>query len=284
MKAVKRFKNAIAHKRPPGMDAILGQETRVVQPPSSISIPETSPYIHRTQSEDFHSRKPIEQALAAEGVHRNNEPLDVGQGLVKQDSVLVSPDRTSTERPPGSTAGERDPSSPNSPKRDLNAHPEDHRITHHVGSSRATNHLGKGQAHDPLSDHLYLALGPGESSRPPSPPAVSDSPSAADSNIYEAAYGEEIQRLRSIPGRSTSLFLTRRVEDKQKYREDAELIRGTEDEETKPKSGIAKLLGQARAAKISSREASDKDASGSSMRDALGKFDPTETVRNIFTK
>ena len=248
MKAAKRFKNAIAHKRPPVMDSILGEGSSIVEPPSSMFSPGKPPLHHRTKSEDMHDRKPTEQVLVSEGVHR-----DVGKSLQEEDLSVNPPAQTPVSK-------KHDPSSPTSPKRNLHAHPEEHRATQPQLIRRPTDHTGKGQAHDPLSEHLYLALGPGGSSRSPSPPTVSESPPAAEVNIYEQAYDNEIQRLRSIPGRSSSLFLTRRVESADKYRLEEDLIRGTEDERPKEKGGFAKLLEHARAANTARSGESKEDS------------------------
>ena len=245
MKAAKRFKNAIAHKRPPVMNSILGQDARIVQPPASMSLQAKPPLRHKTKSEDVYDRATAEKALVAEGVHRDIEV----ESVTSDPNAVQTPTESPKAKVSRTDSDERDPSSPVSAKRDLKAHPEDHRSSHNDPESRPTDHVGKGQAHDPLSEHLYLALGTGYSSRAPSPPVVSESPPAADGNIYEAAYGREIQRLRSIPGRSTTLFLTRRVEDKEEYRLDEDLIRGTQNGEPASKGGFANLLQKARTAK-----------------------------------
>lgn len=70
----------------------------------------------------------------------------------------------------------------------------------------------RGHAHDPLQDHLYLYIGPSTFSGASSNadrratfapggydedvPIVSESPGAADIDIYETAYTEEIERIR----------------------------------------------------------------------------------------
>ncbi|KAL8865339.1 MAG: hypothetical protein Q9174_006939, partial [Haloplaca sp. 1 TL-2023] len=98
-----------------------------------------------------------------------------------------------------------------------------------------------GHAHNPLDDHLFLAVGPHGSEDPPDPPAVSESPAAAETNIYETAYSEEIERIRSRSGTGTTLYLTRRVEEKTQFQNDKGLI-GRDDEEA-PKGGLSKILG-----------------------------------------
>ena len=190
----------------------------MVQPPLSISKPETRPLFNKTRSFDTHDRRPIEQALVAEGVHR-----DVGlDGYEKsspdrEDTAIAYSPKTTTKRP-SEHDPEQSPSSPTNNKRTLNAHPQTHRPPMHAATApMPVAHGGRGQAHDPLSDHLYLGLGPGFSSRTPSPPCVSESPPAAETNIYETAYDLEVQRLQAANGRAATLFLTRRVEKNEEY-------------------------------------------------------------------
>ena len=253
MKAVKKFKNAIARKtkRPPGMAGILGNDTRLVQPPLSMSIPEERPNLHRTRSEDIHDRRPFEQALVAEGVHRDVDLESYEKAIPdREDAAVVYSPKTPTKRRSdhdnhSSSASPKTPS-----KRTLNAHPQDHRPPVHAATApQPALHEGKGQAHDPLTDHLYLGLGPSGSSAPPSPPAVSESPPAAEGfNIYETAYHSELERLRAERGKSATLFLTRRVEWKEEYQKDERLIKGDVGGGggQKVKGGLARVLDQAR--------------------------------------
>lgn len=252
MKAVKRFKEAIARKtrRPPAMAGILGKDTRMVQPPLSMSRPEKPPLYHKTRSVDTHDRRPLEQALVAEGVHRDID-LDAYHKAVpdRQDTAIAYSPQTPTKRP-SEQNNEPSSSSPQTPsKRALNANPQDHRPPSHAATApQPVAHEGKGQAHDPLSDHLYLGLGSTTSSGPPSPPTVSESPPAAEPNIYETAYRNELERLRAEQGKSATLFLTRRVEGREEYQKDDTLIKGdvSIDGGQRVKSGFAKVLNEAR--------------------------------------
>lgn len=252
MKAVKKFKNVIAHKRPPGMDGILGKDTRIVQPPLSMDRPEKPKQYHKTRSVDTHDRRPIEQALVSEGVHRDVDfvSLESDDKAVpdREDTAVTYLPTTPTKRS-SNDDHHKSASSPTSPKRTLNAHPQDHRPLHHAATAPTPiDHLGKGQAHDPLSDNLYLALGPGGNSAPPSPPAVSESPPAANTDIYETAYHMELERIRAKQGKSATLYLTRRVEGREEYQNDEGLVKGVPraSERSTPTSGFAKILEQAR--------------------------------------
>lgn len=274
MKAVKRFKEAIARKtkRPPGMAGILGKDTRLVQPPLSMSRPEKPPLYHKTRSVDTHDRRPLEQALVAEGVHRDID-LDGYEKAVpdREDTAVTYSPKTPTKRP---SDHDKEPSSasPKTPsKRTLNAHPQDHRPPVHAATApqpfphEIVGH--KGQAHDPLTDHLYLGLGPSGSSEPPSPPTVSESPPTVEEpNIYETAYHQELERLRTERGKSATLFLTRRVEGREEYQKDERLVKGDVGSGggQRAKSGFARVLDQARmkAAKGGSPAAAETDRGG----------------------
>lgn len=236
----------------------------MVQPPLSISRPEKPHPFHRTRSVDSHDRRPIEQALVAEGVHRDIDLDGYEKSLPSREDAAVA--YSSKERPSEHDA-EQAPSSPKNSKRTLNAHPQDHRPAVHAATAPTLgSHGGKGQAHDPLSDHLYLGLGPGGSSRSPSPPCVSESPPAADSNIYEKAYDMEIQRLRAANGRAATLFLTRRVETNEEYQKDERFMivrgNGNSGDGSKAKSGFARVLEEARIKAAKGEKPSEEQADG----------------------
>lgn len=217
----------------------------MVQPPLSMSKPEKRPLFHKTRSVDTHDRRPIEQALVSEGVHRDVDLDGYEKSLPdREDTAVAFSPKTPTKRP-SEQDPEQSPSSPTNNKRTLNAHPQAHRpLMHAATAPMPVPHGGKGQAHDPLSDHLYLGLGPGGSSRTPSPPCVSESPPAAETKIYETAYDMEIQRLRAANGRVATLFLTRRVERDEKYQRDELFMRG--GDAPRAKSGFARVLEEAR--------------------------------------
>ena len=219
----------------------------MVQPPLSMSRPEKRPLFQKTRSVDTHDRRPIEQALVTEGVHRDVELDGYEKSLPgREDTAIAYSPKTPTKRP-SEHDPEQSPSSPTNNKRTLNAHPQAHRLPVHAATApMPVPHGGKGQAHDPLSDHLYLGLGPGGSSRAPSPPCVSESPPAAETNIYETAYDMEIQRLRAANGRAATLFLTRRVERNEEYQQDERFMRNDSGDAPKAKTGFARVLEEAR--------------------------------------
>lgn len=229
MKAVKKFKNLITRRRP-YLDSILGQETRIVRPPLSINSGSTANQRHKTHSLDTYDRRPLEQALVREGVHRKIDPenLEGGPPDREDGAVVASPETT---RFSIHDAGH------------THARPR-HRSP--AGGSRSwdlehAHDVPKGHAHDPLDYYLFLAVGPSGNDSPPDPPAVSESPPAAEGNIYEKAYYEEVERIRAQQGQDTTLYLTRRVGGKAEPADDGHLISG-EGRSTDGVSQLARLL------------------------------------------
>jgi [calcium/calmodulin-dependent protein kinase] kinase len=257
MRAVRRFKNAIASKRPHLRDGILGRESRMVQPPMSISGPNPPPLQHKPKSVDTHDRKLIEKALVVEGVHREIDSQGFDISLANKENPMAVPHSPNKSR----DAGQIMTRGLEPPKRELDAHPEDHRSESYAqpqNTERSKEH-GKGQAHDPLDDHPFLYIGPGGSDEIPDPPAVSESPPAAGCNIYEAAYKEEIRRIREKRGKGATLYLTRRV-DKKEYLDDENIVAGSRDSGSPaPKSSFAKLLDRARGKGDRGKEEKDKE-------------------------
>jgi calcium/calmodulin-dependent protein kinase kinase 2 len=103
----------------------------------------------------------------------------------------------------------------------------------HKLHSFTTDAVGqKGHAHDPLEDQLYLYIGPStfaghsttsdDDDRPyvhddDDVPIVSESPGAADLDIYETAYRDEIERIMARAKeeqKEPNVYLTRRVDAK----------------------------------------------------------------------
>jgi [calcium/calmodulin-dependent protein kinase] kinase len=209
MKAVKRFKKLLFHKRPELMDGLFGRASRIVAPPGSIETRH-----RRTRSSDADDRKPMEGVLAAEGIHHD---------IVVSDDLVCSP-------------GEMDEQQPD-PRHELIDH-EEHadKDAQQASVDRAVEEPPhKGHAQDPLSETTYLGIGTGShspsthnSDQPPDNPpthVVCESPGAVDSNIFEDAYQEEMQRIHSRRGREPTMYLTRRVENNKDIAEHESIIR-----------------------------------------------------------
>ena len=250
MKAVKRFKGLLAKGRPYFQDSILGQNTRIVQPPLSMERPSANPLHSRARSDDVHNRRPVEGALVREGVHRKIDAERMDLDLVgKQTSASTG--ETAHASPNEGRGG----SSPFSSSGTSQGHSETDR---RLDSLLEHKLVGKGQAHDPLEGFLFLEIGPFGGDGPPDPPAVSESPPAAEGNIYEVAYHEEVERIRST-SKNATLYLTRRVDQTQGYKEDENMIGVNRDQAEAP-SGFAKVLEKAREKGMDAGEKSGQQA------------------------
>jgi [calcium/calmodulin-dependent protein kinase] kinase len=200
MKAVKKFKKLLVKKRPELMEGIFGRASRFVQPPLSMS--KLGP--GRSHSNDIDDRKPVEAALASEGVHRKIPITDDLERLPEQ-MDMAEPSR------PTRWAEKLGLKTPKTLEKPATPTPEPRQET------------GKGQAHNPLEDTLILGIGAGGDEDSPLEPGefsqVSESPGAVDINVYEKAYQEEIDRLTREKGdRKPTLYLTRRVENNKEIR------------------------------------------------------------------
>jgi len=240
MKAVKKFKCLLNRRRPYLMSSILGQGTRMVQPPLSIDNDNSTATRDRAHSMDTHDRRPLEGALVQEGVHRKIDPDLMGKSPPdREDGAVVQSPTTLRSGSYDQQGGGR--STPS--KRKLGARPEAHRSE---GGTRPLDighgkDSGRGHAHDPLEDYLFLDVGPDGDGGPHSPPAVSESPPATEVDIYETAYHEEIERIRAEQGRQATLYLTRRVDSMSEYQQDENMV-GLDKAHTQPQSRFAELL------------------------------------------
>ncbi|MCJ1404684.1 hypothetical protein MMC11_007910 [Xylographa trunciseda] len=244
MKAVNKFKSLLNRRRPYLMSSILGQGGRIVQPPLSINSDPLRGMPQKSRSFDAHDRRPVESALVQEGVHRviESDLMDISPPEREDGAVLQSPVQMSMD-----THDKQESSKASVYRRDLNAHPEAHRSgegSQPRGIEQRKDN-GKGHAHDPLEELIFLDVGPFASENPPDPPAVSESPPAVEVNVYETAYHDEIERIRARQGSETTLFLTRRVENKKEYQSDENLI-GIDKAHSSAPSGFAKLLQKVR--------------------------------------
>lgn len=275
MKAVKRFKHLIAYKRPHLIEGILGGESRMVQPPLALSRSEKHHH-QKARSVESHDRQPIEGPLAARGVHRDidlsnfNESIGVGN----EDAVIPSP--ISPSNGPERTLPFDKPT-PTSPSLGGLSQP-----LPIPGSSRSKDYSVKGQAGDQFAGYPFLAIGPSSDGPPPDPPAVSESPPAAEINIYETAYHSEVLKIRERRGQEAKYYLTRRVDQKSEYRKDGNMVGVDPDT---GKSGFARVLDIARE-KDKTREAvgvegSDASASAGAVKLETGRARISELAQKL---
>lgn len=248
VRAVKRFKQLLFRRRPERLEGILGSASRIVQPPLAMRPSN----LRKSRSQDADDRRPIESALATEGVHHDieidNDIRRIPQGV----------DRVAYEKPGfrSAVSSSRSASKVGAASSPLSPQPvgiADAKIIHESASFRSppskpisipntavpsapSTPVGKGHAHDPLQDTLFLDIGTGEDtagsfSDPSAAHFVSESPGAVDINVYETAYREEVDRILARqrdalstppasssssappPARRPTLYLTRRIEN-----------------------------------------------------------------------
>ena len=242
VKAVNKFKSLTASKRPKVLTSILGEdsERRFSQPPSMIqkNLPPLPHLDHRSHSQDDYDRSGREGALVVDGVHKDYVAPDI-------DTTRLAPLSNTTSLAAGRMKAISDPPPPLSTE---NSNDSDQRVARLTSNSdilagdfppfrtglhhsKTADELGHhGQAHDPLQDQLYLYIGPstfaGASVNPDrrgsfmptdeDVPIVSESPGAADIDIYETAYRDEIERIkaraREQQREEPAVYLVRRVD------------------------------------------------------------------------
>lgn len=207
MRAVRKFKGLTAHRRP--TESILG--------------------VH---ANDSFSRPP-EGAVAAKRIQRKPVPSsgksDSGIGSKAEDLKSPPPLTAESSTDSADTLAEFATQIGSEKYHPFRAQKRADTFTQgEIGQ--------RGHAHDPLEDQLYLYIGPSTFSGPsvhrdgrPSMvpeededvPIVSESPGAADMDIYETAYRDEIERIRAKveqeeteEGKEPTVYLTRRVDEK----------------------------------------------------------------------
>ena len=235
----------------------------MVRPPLSIGMDSSTATHNRARSMDIHDRRSHEGTFVQESVHRNIDPDLMRKSPPDRDGAVVHSPITwqsgSFELQDG------DKSTPS--RRNLGAHPEAHRSE---GGTKAIDILprkdsGRGHAHNPLEDYLFLDVGPDGDQGPPDPPAVSESPPATEVNVYERAYHEEIERIRTEHGRQATLYLTRRVDNTKEYQQDDNMV-GLDKAHLEGPSGLAKLLRKVQGKHEAAEDSSKRD--GQEVADA----------------
>ncbi|EXJ87046.1 CAMKK/CAMKK-META protein kinase [Capronia epimyces CBS 606.96] len=246
MKAVQKFKALLEKNKPPAMKSILGDyaDTRFSQPPTMMHGKEATsvaPKSHiSTEADGAHLSDWGNPPELQQGVSRSNvQPIptlsiddatttesETRKPRIDNDpTTFVSESSTDTDDPISKILfpGDMDSLDPGKlpPFRSLKLH------------ANTTDEIGhRGHAHDPLEDHLYLRIGPstfsglssqadneGSFIEEPEDDAyfVSESPGAADVDIYETAYRDEIERIMAKAkeqNKEPNVYLTRRVDEK----------------------------------------------------------------------
>ncbi|CBF77936.1 protein cmkC [Aspergillus nidulans FGSC A4] len=260
MKAAKKFKSLLGPTRASTpIQSILGQEyeTHFVEPPTqmdpeeSVSLPSPLPY-KKTQSLNTYNRRAWERDDVVKGYHpQRREALpcpapESGESGSAYSSILNRP----TRKDSGSI---RSVKIRDDPIDDLQSQSSQIPLSRTSSTTTKRSIEGtRGHARDPLEEDCpFLFIGPstftgsapidinstdvspkplnsnvpmvGAETDPTEPdyPVVSESPGAADFDIYETAYRQEIERIRAdtLPGKEGKgsvpmVYLTRRVDGK----------------------------------------------------------------------
>ena len=229
VKAVKKFKALLSKKRPPVMSSILGDSDngRFSLPPSQMArVRGAAPGMDgRSQSMNLDDRQATETALVTEGVHRDLAgKFGSPEQLIKRKPIVSFNEQESDDD---------DDAALTRLQAAFQEHADPKKLPPFrasVSKSRSQDDSGRrGHAHDPLEDLLYLRIGPstfaGQSTQEgyddtfslSDEYVVSESPGAADVDIYETAYRDEIERILARAkeqNKEPQVYLTRRVDEK----------------------------------------------------------------------
>ncbi|TGO11453.1 hypothetical protein BTUL_0109g00190 [Botrytis tulipae] len=214
MKAVKKFKSKMEQRRPNAISETLGKGIRVLHPSMGMTEQKESA-LHRSKSSDLEDRRVVEAALAAEGVHHDGTyPSADGPrtmaSRIDSSSTIVVDEEPIVKKVQSRSIAKTDSSN------SIEKRPE----------FREQQSGDKGHAHDPLDEQpLYLGIGAGvgEDGDPLNEAVqelIAESPTAADFNIYDTAYQQEVDRIRAVQGHAATVYLTRRVDHKKEYKAD----------------------------------------------------------------
>lgn len=258
-----------------------------------------------SRSAEPHERRPVEGALATEGVHRDISITDDLKRLPKETQEAdISPQSAPVDPrdPDGGTTlaakphGIETPPTPITPKSPqgpsllhTQSAPADVSLAQDIVRKR--DDLGKGHAHDPLEDRLFLNIGTGADHNPSEGdevPVVAESPSAIDINVYEKAYEEEVDRIFQRRGRSATLYLTRRVEDSPTIQSMQHIFQGAYEEASahasdfkaagkeSGKAGLAKIVQKARVARHAANSTGPESSTLDGLVAGLKSLKPSE--------
>ncbi|EEP79322.1 hypothetical protein UREG_04168 [Uncinocarpus reesii 1704] len=241
VKAVQKFKRLIEPASPKPIQSILGEDEKshFVQPP--LSMDESDAYAFPPNRKKHKTAAPVSPGLY--DITRGQDPTEPGE---QTGTVKIARSQNSTFSQVSDTISASQSASlyniPGAATADSPAPQASGTATPSKGSICEGT---RGHARDILEeDQPYLFIGPsrfhprfanelpGDSQDRPvtihdepmpidpfSPPIVSESPSAADIDIYETAYKEEIERIRNRSRTSRTpppkVYLTRRVDGKQ---------------------------------------------------------------------
>jgi len=214
MNAASKFKRLIAHKHQEYLQGMF-DKAPIVQPPGLIE----QRHVARSLSDNTDQRNSMEGSLAAEGVHRDIQIKDnLSRAETREKTITGQNEDVRVTGHSQWSSAQTQASEDHSPSNSGTPVGDDP-----AGTVSPRSETGKGQAHDPLEDTLFLAIGSSAEDPKPGPddpPIVSESPGAVDINVYEQAYEEEIQRILAAKSQQRpTLYLTARVEKVKRLRE-----------------------------------------------------------------
>jgi len=236
VKAVNKFKSLLDKNKSPPLKSILGEgaDAHFSQPPASIPKQDHISLPPKSHSYTFGAGK--EQVDGQkEGLRHELKKLHIQPvpTLSIDDTTVNEPERSATLMSEDSTDSEEGMSklrtiSDGEFLDPTKLPPFRSSRPHTVSADEIGN---RGHARDPLQEQLFLYIGPstfsGTSSYPADDdsfvpdddtiPIVSESPGAADMDIYETAYRDEIERIMARAqeqNKEPNVYLTRRVDAK----------------------------------------------------------------------
>jgi [calcium/calmodulin-dependent protein kinase] kinase len=278
IRAVRRFKSLLWKKRPDLFKSMLGSNVRIVQPPDPIGKSHDMG-LQKSRSFDLDDRRAIEGALVVEGVHREpNSPTfnDTKPVIDRFDSVVMISD---ADR-------EKSQEHSQSPRKHVGHRhitgdevPELHSVA--LNLQDATTRGEKGHAHDPMGETpLYLGVGGGLEVEADGE-EIAESPTAAEFNIYDTAYANEVARIREAQGTKATVYLTRRVDHKREFKADEHML-GLRASPGGAREGFRALVEEAKGKKaevqaMAKEERDKREAEGQGGRSLSELVDEAET-------
>lgn len=240
MKAVNKFKSLIGKDKSRAMTSILGEQAgaHFSHPPATMPK-EDAPLLPKAKSFNAFGQEHPEQTFEIGQISRDLNKMKLRAVPTLSIDDTTQTDGTNQAIQAKGTLGHASPATDDAMSRtqtmvefeglEPDKLPPFRSLRPHAYTTDEGGH--KGHAHDPLEDQLYLYIGPstysGVSGVPdddrtfvPSDddvPIVSESPGAADVDIYETAYRDEIERIMARAKeeqKEPNVYLTRRVDAK----------------------------------------------------------------------
>lgn len=203
MKAVNKFKSLLYKKHPERTGDLFGGHKQLFQPPAQMheSDFEAKHVPQRTKSKRQDHFSTITSTKSFQDEHGLPDTVTSDPGQATE--TLSSNPLDSAA--PHANNNDNDNKSRTSP-------PPAFTTTTTTTPSPLPSPSGRGQAHDPLDEApLYLRVGSGHADHPDTDSdSIAQSPAAAEFNIYDKAYREEVARIRGVR-EDTLVYLTRRV-------------------------------------------------------------------------